>query len=230
VTPTSKRTPRPALTREQIVSTALALVDRGGLSGLTMRRLGAELGVDPMAVYYHLPNKAALFDGLVEAVYAEMDTAAALGKAGWRSRIAATMRQFRQALLRHPNVVPVVGTRPVATPALFRVLQLGLEELQEAGFALQRSLDLLTCATTYVVGHCLAEVGQPVGGDTLDPVDVVQALDPAEFALVVAAFGEYRYDPDAQFELGLTAMLAGMPDPVTPPGGPAAPSSSRSEG
>jgi AcrR family transcriptional regulator len=210
------------------VSTALALVDRDGLSALTMRRLGTELGVDPMAVYYHLPNKAALFDGLVEAVYAEVDTAAALGNADWRARIAATMRQFRQALLRHPNVVPVVGTRPVATPALFRVLQVGVAELQAAGFALQQSLDLLTCVTTYAVGQCLAEVGQPVGGETPDPEDVVRALDPVEFSLVLAAFAEYRYDSDAQFEFGLSAMLAGVPDPADP--GEAAPSSSRSAG
>jgi len=217
VTRTSRRAARPPLTREQIVATALALVDRDGLAALTMRRLGAELGVDPMAVYHHLPNKAALFDGLVEAVYAELDLAAVPAGSDWRARIADTMHQLRQALRRHPSVVPVVGTRPVATPALFRVLQAGLGELQAAGFDAQQALDLLTCATTFTVGHALSEVGQPVGGDSPDPLEVLVALDPEELPLVLAAFTAYRYDPDAQFELGLTAMLAGVPDPSSSP-------------
>src|SRR5271157_1026364 len=49
-----------ALTREKIVKAAVRIVDRDGLAALSMRRLGAALGVDPMAIYYHLPNKAAL--------------------------------------------------------------------------------------------------------------------------------------------------------------------------
>ncbi len=58
---------------EKIVSMALALVDREGLKALSMRRLGTELGVDPMAVYYHIPNKQALLDAIVEAVMASID-------------------------------------------------------------------------------------------------------------------------------------------------------------
>src|SRR5208337_4377183 len=56
------------LERERIVQTALELVDRDGLDALSMRRLGAELGVDPMAIYYHIPNKQALLEAIVEAV------------------------------------------------------------------------------------------------------------------------------------------------------------------
>ena len=60
---------------ERVVETALALVDRDGLDRLSMRRLGAELGVDPMAVYHYIPNKAALLDGLTEAVMNELGIA-----------------------------------------------------------------------------------------------------------------------------------------------------------
>ena len=68
-----KQAPATPLTRERIVATALELVDREGPAALSMRRLGAELGVDPMAVYYHVPNKAALLDAIVEAVMAKID-------------------------------------------------------------------------------------------------------------------------------------------------------------
>ena len=59
------RTRREPLTRERVLTAALEIVDREGLARLSMRRLGAELGVDPMAVYYHIPNKAALLDAMV---------------------------------------------------------------------------------------------------------------------------------------------------------------------
>jgi len=67
--------PRPEqpLSHERIVHEALALVDNEGLEALSMRRLAATLGVDPMAIYYYLPNKAALKDAIVEAVNTEIE-------------------------------------------------------------------------------------------------------------------------------------------------------------
>lgn len=64
----SSLVPREPLSRERIIDTALALVDANGLEALSMRRLGAELGMDPMAAYYYVPSKAALLDAVVEAV------------------------------------------------------------------------------------------------------------------------------------------------------------------
>src|SRR4051812_47064186 len=61
------------LSRERVLAAALALVDREGLSALSMRRLGAELGVEAMALYRYAASKDALLDGLVEALYLELE-------------------------------------------------------------------------------------------------------------------------------------------------------------
>ncbi|GAB3995459.1 hypothetical protein GCM10029992_12750 [Glycomyces albus] len=61
---------RPPLTRKRIIEAAVAIVDESGVERLTMRTLGERLGVDPMAVYHHLPNKAAVLDGVVEHMWA----------------------------------------------------------------------------------------------------------------------------------------------------------------
>ena len=80
VNPAPRRRGRPArVSRGQILAAALAIVDANGLEQLTMRRLGAELGVDPMTIYGHVPDKAALFDGLVELVLTEIEVPAAAG-------------------------------------------------------------------------------------------------------------------------------------------------------
>ncbi|MFF9210652.1 MULTISPECIES: TetR/AcrR family transcriptional regulator [unclassified Streptomyces] len=60
------------LSRERVLATALELVDREGLSALSMRRLGAELGVEAMALYRYAEGKDALLDGLVEAMHLEL--------------------------------------------------------------------------------------------------------------------------------------------------------------
>src|ERR1044072_9855126 len=74
----SKRArPRVPLTRELVLQTPLRLADRGGLESLTMRKLGQELGVEAMALYYHFADKDEVLDGIVDLVWAEIDLPAA---------------------------------------------------------------------------------------------------------------------------------------------------------
>ena len=108
------------LTRERIVSSALALVDREGLSALSMRRLGAELGVDPMAVYYYVPNKDALLDAIVEAVMGEIDLGIDDKSASPEDRIMCAARAYRDVMLAHANALPAVLSRGPRTPGAMR--------------------------------------------------------------------------------------------------------------
>src|SRR3954470_15787480 len=63
---------RPALTREQILTAALQIIDQDGVEALTMRRLGQALDRNPMAIYRHAADKDALLDGVVKHVAAEL--------------------------------------------------------------------------------------------------------------------------------------------------------------
>jgi AcrR family transcriptional regulator len=202
---------RPGLSREFIVATALALIDREGLKALSMRRLGAELGVDPMAVYYYLPNKSALFDGLVEAIYAEVDVGAMPTAGSWRVKIEWFMRRLRDVLRRHPHALPVVGTRPATTPGILAVFDSGLGLVTGDGLAGPDAIDILNCVATFTIGHVLAEVGEPVGGDTAPQDELLSTVTPDTHPHLVKAFAEgYEYRPDEQYELGLRAMLDGF--------------------
>jgi len=202
------RADRPPLTRERIVAAALALIDRHGVSGLSMRKLGAELAVDPMAIYYYLPNKSALFDAVVEAIYAELDVASIPRAGDWREQLAAVMHRFRDTLRRHPRALPIVATRPATMPVLVEIVERALELMEDAGFSAQETVDIINCLGTFTIGHALAEVGEPVGGETpnaglsLDPTLVDQY---PRLARALAAGIEYR--PDETYALGLSAML-----------------------
>ncbi len=74
------------LDRNRIVAAAIELLDQAGPESFTMRRLGSQLGVDPMAIYYHLPNKAAVFDAVVDELFA--GAAAAVGETNTWQEIA----------------------------------------------------------------------------------------------------------------------------------------------
>lgn len=128
------------LTREQIVRTALALVDRDGLKALSMRRLGAELGVDPMAVYYHIPNKEALLDAIVEAVMASMDLSSDDPAGSPEERVLNAAHIYLDVLLQHVNALPILLSHGPATPAALRPVELLIGILRDAGLPQLRLL------------------------------------------------------------------------------------------
>ncbi|MER7273833.1 TetR/AcrR family transcriptional regulator [Dactylosporangium sp. NPDC000244] len=200
---------RPALTREYIVRTALAILDRDGAAGLSMRKLGAELGTNPMAFYHHLPNKSALFDGVIEAAYAEIDIdidgLARTG--GWRDLLAAFARSLREVLRRHPHVVPLVATRPAYSPAVLGLADRALGALGRSGFADRELLVMVNALRSFTIGHVLAEVGDPVGGPVATEQEAAELLGPYP-NLARATAGGYR--PQEQFEQGLRALLDGF--------------------
>jgi len=205
-----QRPTRPALTRDYIVRTALALIDRDGVSALSMRKLGAEMGVDAMAIYHYVPNKAALFDGVVELMWSGVQPQAFDPALPWTEQAAAAMRAFRAALREHPRAVPIVGTRPAVTPSMLDMLDRSLGLLTGAGLGSTEAIDLMNCLAAYTIGHVLAEVGEPVGGEGTPPEAVYAALTPQTHPHLVEAFmNGYGYRPDEQYEAGLTALIAG---------------------
>src|SRR5919112_6853273 len=64
---------RQPLSRQRILEAAVRFADREGLEALSMRKLGSELGVEAMSLYNHVPNKGALFDGMVEVLLGELE-------------------------------------------------------------------------------------------------------------------------------------------------------------
>ena len=93
-----------------ILRAALRIVDRDGVDGLSMRRLSEEVGRDPTVVYRHIPNKAALLDGVAEIVLGQLhvDTA----DPDWAAQLRAVAHDFRRLALEHPNMVPLLVIRP----------------------------------------------------------------------------------------------------------------------
>lgn len=209
----SPKPDRPALNRQRVVAAALDIVDRDGVEGLTMRALGRELDVDPMAAYYHVPNKDAILDGVVEAVWAELALPEVLAGA-WQSQLADVARAIRATLRRHPRALPIMATRPNLSTPGFRVVDHTLGILIEAGLSPRVSLEFVNAASEFLLGHALAETAPPLPeGETRIVAAVSGAEEHNSLPYLTRAMSEIdltELTTDSIFEAGLEALINGI--------------------
>lgn len=218
-----------ALNRALVLKSALDIIDRDGVTGLSMRRLGSALGRDPMALYRYAPNKAALLDGVAELVLGDLtvDT----DDDDWESQLRAVARTYRELALAHPKVVPLLVTRPLTTPLALRplgILRL-LEEilllLTRAGFTTAAAMHVYRALFGFLQGHVLDELQELV--DNPEETDELlrlglHRLPIKQFPLLRSLAADLaNYDGAAELERGLDILLAGLRPPGPPQEGEA---------
>jgi AcrR family transcriptional regulator len=199
---------RQPLSRRRVLEEAVRFVDREGLEALTMRKLGAELGVEAMSLYNHVPNKSALLDGMVEVLLGELEIPPE--NRGWEERIREGYRAFRRLAHKHPNVFPLLVNRPPETMDGVWLVEEFLKTLGEAGFGKETALHAFRSLSSYTFGYAMAEIR----GFALEPDGSrlgAQRLPPEEFPRI----SELRpyldtLDHDAEFEFGLELLLSGL--------------------
>lgn len=227
MTPSTKPSASPTgdkarLSRELVLSAALALVDSEGLEALTMRRLGQELNRDPMSLYRYAANRAALLDGVTELVLDEL--AIFPEDPDWKSQLRKIAHDLRLLALRHPNVVPLLVTRPLSTPlglrplGTLRPLEQILSLLIDAGFEPADALHVYRAYYGFLYGHILNELQEFI----VDPEENeallrlgLHRLPPKEFPRL-RALGPVLtdYDGAAELDQGISILLAGLAAPL----------------
>ncbi|MDI9914173.1 TetR/AcrR family transcriptional regulator C-terminal domain-containing protein [Rhodococcus sp. IEGM 1379] len=214
-----------ALTREHILASALEILDRDGIEGLSMRRLGKALGRDPMTLYRHAPNKAALLDGVAERVIDQLVVETCTDDGDWITQLRSIARGFRRLALAHPHVVPLLLTRPLATPlglrplGTLRPLEDILSLLSRAGFAPRDGLSIYRALFGFLYGHVLEElqerVERPDESDHLLRLGL-HRLPIREFPMVRGLAPVLAsYDGAAELERGLDILFSGLTATLT---------------
>ena len=230
MSPAEKLAPSPApgpktrLSRELVLCTALTLIDSEGLEALTMRRLGQELGRDPMSLYRYAENRAALLDGVSELVLNEL--AIFPDNPDWQAQLRRIAHDLRDLALRHPNVVPLLVTRPLSTPlglrplGTLRPLEQILSLLIDAGFAPSDALHVYRAYYGYLYGHILNELQEFI----VDPEENEALLRLGLHRLPAKDFPRLRalapvladYDGKAELDEGITILLTGLAARLSP--------------
>jgi AcrR family transcriptional regulator len=149
---------RPAqINREAILRASLAIADQRGLEAVTMQAVAGRLEVTPMALYRHVANKADLLDGLVESLLTGFPLPAA--ELAWDLRLRELGRSMREIARRHPQVFPLLLSRPATTAASLRVRQAALVALEDAGLDSERAAHAERLISTAILGFAASEAG-----------------------------------------------------------------------
>src|SRR5262249_2176947 len=143
------------LSREKVLSAALAIADAQGLDAVGVRSVASALDVTPMAIYRHVETRDGIVDGIGEQVLAEFELPPRTGK--WREDIRALARAFRRTLLAHPAAVTVLLRRPPFTPAAMQTADAVLSILASAGFPPERAVLLYGQIARFLLALVLLE-------------------------------------------------------------------------
>src|SRR3954468_6979695 len=180
---------RPALTRDRILRAALTLIDRDGLDALSMRKLGATLRVEGMALYRHVGSKERLLEGVTELLLEDLDVRSG-DFASWIDAWHAIARSYRRLARSHPGAFRLLALSPLTTAARFERAQVPVAILREAGFSDATAERAFRTLLSYADGYLLRELADANG-----------ELPPEE--------------AEAAFDFGIQMILAGLQQHLT---------------
>ena len=201
---------RTPLDRRKIAEGALRIIDADGLQQLSMRRLGAELGVEGMAIYHHFHNKAELLDGVLELLLEELEVPPE-GEGTALDRLRRLFEGTRTVAIRHPHAFMLLPTRRFNTPRAFEYYERLLGLFLDAGFDVRESARFWRLLAGYVTGAGLAEIGSRAQQPNATPVKLESFSEPERFPLVTAIVPELRVgNLDAIFAFGLDVIFDAM--------------------
>jgi AcrR family transcriptional regulator len=215
--PTDNQDRRPRLTRERVVTEALAAIAEDGVPALTMRSLAARLGVVPGAVYHHVRNKQQLQDLVLDNVLAEVDVHLD-SSMGWTGQLTVLAHRLRQVLEAHPGVAGILKTRDPLGPHSLALAEAFLEPLQAAGFGEHQAGLAFFLLVDYAIGFAVSDTSTSVNEQRVrDPATRAQlhqffrSLPPDQFPTLVA-LGEHVWvdNRDERFTAGLDVLVSGL--------------------
>lgn len=202
---------KPALSRERLVAAALTLIDASGLEALSMRKLGAALGVEGMAIYYYFPAKDRLLDAVAERLLDELEMDARL-EGDWIAWARATAHSYRAIAMRHPNAFPLLAMRRYTGLDGFRRLEVFFRVMAKAGFDAAMTARVFRILGYFINGAGLADIA------TAAALNQDQRRTALDGGIDVAAWPEVaKVAPhlaqgqlDAIFDFGLEMLLRGL--------------------
>jgi AcrR family transcriptional regulator len=208
---------RTRLTRTAVVDRALHLADADGLDALTIRKLAQELGVTPMALYWHFRSKDELLDGLAERVWAEIDVNID-ATAAWPAQLRGLLESLLRALRAHPAAPQLLLQSEKQGEHALRATEVTLQVLRGAGFDPRYASEIARSALWTGITLVMSEPGITLlAPDERTEMQrrkrvVLASLPTAIFPrLVECAVPMTSCDePEFHYDLGVSVFIAGV--------------------
>jgi AcrR family transcriptional regulator len=208
---------RAPLSRERVLEAAVAFADRHGLEALSMRKLADELGVAAMSLYYSVPNKVELIDGMIDIVFGEIAPPSL--ELDWKAAMRRRAVSTREALNRHRWAVGQMEGRTTHGPANLQLHDAVLGCLRAAGFSIEMTVHAYSVQDAYIYGFALQETD--MSSETpedfaaeaqrqMNAYEDVLADYPHLVEVVGGYVAESGYDYATEFLFGLDLILDGL--------------------
>ena len=209
---------RVPLTPRTVVEGALALTNAEGLEAVTIRRLAKELGVTPMALYWHFRSKDELLDGVSARILEEVDLSVD-ASATWQEQLRTLLGSMVGVLRAHPSTATLLSTRTASTEGSLRATEVALDILGRGGFSPTEATQIVRHALSTVTNLVSGEPGVVVRGESDEQMNLrrrarlfLESLPPERYPRLVEAATPLSegVDPDTYFSFGLDLLLAGI--------------------
>jgi AcrR family transcriptional regulator len=196
---------RETLSRDRIAQEALALIDEEGLEAFSMRRLGARLGVEAMALYHHFPNKGELLDAVVDRLVDEVELPT---RGAPLERLRTCIRSYRASAIRHPRAFILLAARRFNTERAFAFYEALLGVFGELGLDAEQSARWFRLIGGFASGAGMAEVASRERIADATPLQLERSPELIAFPRVRAAAGHLSVKKlDGVFEFGLDVLF-----------------------
>jgi AcrR family transcriptional regulator len=158
----NKAATRARLTRESVIAAAVGLADVIGVDPLTIRKLATSLKVKPMAIYHHVASKNEILDGMIDAVFAEIELPP--DDVGWQEGMRIRTRSARLVLARHPWAAAMMDGR--VNPGLATLTHHdAVLRCLRSGLSLPMAAHAYALIDAYVFGFALQEAALPFSNE-----------------------------------------------------------------
>ena len=197
---------------------ALALADAEGLEAVTIRRLAKELGVTPMALYWHFRNKDELLDGMAARIFEEVDLSVD-ASAAWQEQLRALLSSMVCVLRARPSTAILLSTRTTSSEGSLRATEVTLDILSRGRFSPTEATQVARHALSTVTDLVSGEPGGVARGESGESLDdrrrarlLLESLPGERYPRLVEAAVPLSegVDPDTYFAFGLDLLLAGI--------------------
>ncbi|MBA2807086.1 TetR/AcrR family transcriptional regulator [Streptomyces sp. KM273126] len=217
------RGPKPGLTLDRIVATAVGIADAEGLEAVSMRRLSTTLDVGTMSLYRYVPGKAELLDLMLDRVQREAleaDPGNLMAGTGWRRAVELLARGYLEHYRRHPWLLRVNEARSVLGPSSLRSLEIALIPLQDMGLSDPELMSVIISVQSFAGGIARMEIDTDAAAketglsheefwEQQRPY-LEQAMESGQFP-VIAALAEDTFSEEFDhFTFGLRRFLDGL--------------------
>jgi TetR/AcrR family tetracycline transcriptional repressor len=207
---------RTRLTKEVVAERGLALADAEGLDALTIRRLATELGVTPMALYWHFRNKEELLAALGDQVWRELDTDIDPA-APWHAQMRSLLESLLHVLRSHPCASQVILEGEKQSDAALVAIETALDVLRRGGFDNEQAAEIARGTLWTGLMLVMSEGFKPglAEAERTEEQRLARVrlalLPPDRFPRIVAAAEQMSScEPDIHYKLGVDVFIAGV--------------------